>query len=72
MNTKIIPKSTSHNIHTLIYSYLEDYYLDRMNQGDFQPLRGAQSQSDVLKEKFSLTATNIDDSKFRKSKNSLN
>ena len=43
-----------------------------MNQGDFQPLRAAQSQYEVLKEKFSLTAINIDDSQFRKSKNSLN
>ena len=43
-----------------------------MNQGDFQPLSGAQSQSDVLKEKFNLTTRNIDDSQFRKSKNSLN
>ena len=44
------------------------YHLDKMGQGDFQPLEGAKSQSDVLKENFGLTSANINDSQFRKSK----
>ena len=42
--------------------------LDRMNQRNFQPLEGAESRADVLKEKFSLSSPKINDSQFRKSK----
>lgn len=42
--------------------------LDRMNQSDFQKLRAAQSQADVLKDTFNILSPTISDNEFKKSK----
>ena len=42
--------------------------LDRMNQGDFHQLTGAQCKADVLKDTFNITSPEITDDEFRNSK----